>query len=114
MNTAALATVNRPFHSPAGRLRFSQAALRALGALALSMPGVLVDFDVDDAGDAYAIIISRRRRGRCVATLSAAQDGRTIVADHTGATLATLGDDEAGIRWALRCEVESGGRSWQT
>jgi len=112
MHTAALATVNRSSHPPAGRLRFSQAALRALGALALSTPGVLVDFNVDDAGDAYAIIISRRRR--CVATVSAAQDGRTTVADHTGATLATLGDDEAGIRWALRCEVEGGGRLWQT
>ncbi len=112
MNTAALATLNRPLHPPAARLRFSQAALRALGALALSTPGVLVDFNVDDAGDAYAII--SRRRGGCVATVSAAQGGGTIVADHTGAILATLGDDEAGIRWALRCEVEGGGRSWQT
>jgi len=112
MHTASLATVNRLSHPPAGRLRFSQAALRAFGALALSTPGVLVDFNVDDAGDAFATI--SRRRGGCVATVFAAQGGRTIMADHTGAILATLGDDEAGVRWALRCEVEGGGRSWQT
>lgn len=112
MHTAALATVNRSSRPPAGRLRFSQAALRALGALALSTLGVLVDFNVDDAGDAYAIL--SRRCGECVATVYAAQGGRTVVADHAGAILATLGDDEAGVRWVLRCEVEGGGRSWQT
>ena len=112
MHTAALATVNRLSHPPTGRLRFSQAALRALGSLALSTPSVLVDFNVDDAGNAHASI--SRRRGQRVATVSAAQDGMTVVADHTGATLAILEDDEAGIRWALRCEVEGGGSSWQT
>lgn len=78
----------------------------------MSTPGVLVDFNVDGAGNAYATI--SRRRGQCVVTVSAAQDGMTVVADHTGATLATLEDDEAGIRWVLRCEVEGGGSSWQT
>lgn len=112
MHTAALATVNRLSHPSTGRLRFSQTALRALGSLALSTPGVLVDFNVDGAGNAYATI--SRRRGQCVVTVSAAQDGMTVVADHTGATLATLEDDEAGIRWVLRCEVEGGGSSWQT
>jgi hypothetical protein len=112
MHTAALATINRLSHPPTGRLRFSQDALRALGSLALSTPGVLVDFNVDDAWNAYATI--SRRRGQCIATVSAAQDGMTVVADHTGATLATLEDDEAGIRWTLRCEIEGGGSRWQT
>ena len=112
MHTVALATVSRLSHPSTGRLRFSQAALRALGFLALSTPGVLVDFNVDDAGNAYATI--SHRRGRCVATVAAAQDGMTVVADHTGATLATLEDDEAGIRWALRCEMEGAGSSWRT
>ena len=112
MHTAALATVSRLSPPPTGRLRFSQAALRALGSLALSTPAVLVDFNVDGAGNAYATI--SRRRGQCVTTVSAAQDGMTVVADHAGATLAVLGDDEAGIRWALRCELEGGGSSWPT
>ncbi len=112
MHTAALATVNRSSYPPARRLRFSQAALRALGSLALSTPGVLVDFNVDDAGNAYAII--SRRRGQGVAAVFAAQDGMTVVSDHAGAILATLEDDEAGIRWALRCELEGGGSSCRT
>ncbi len=110
MHNAALSTVNPLPEPPTRRLRFSQAALRALGSLALSTPGVLVDFNVDDAGNAHAII--SRRSGQCIATVSAAQDGMTAVTDQTGATVATFEDDEAGIRWALRCEMEGGGRSW--
>lgn len=110
MQNAALATLNQLSQPPTGRLRFSQAALRALGSLALSTPGVLVDFNVDGAGNAYAII--SRRRGQCIATVSAAQDRMTVVADRTGATVATFEDDEAGIRWALRCEMKGGGSSW--
>ena len=93
-----------------GPLRFSPAALRALGALALAHPGISVNYGVDDDGDALAGI--SRRRGQDVALVFAGKGGRTTVADYTGATLETFGDDEAGILWTLRCEVEGGGSPW--
>ena len=92
-------------------LKFSSATLRALGALAFSMPGISVDFAVDEGGDAYAVV--SRRRGQ-LALVIAGTAGTTSIVDQTGATAATLGDDEAGIRWALRCAVESGGNPWET
>lgn len=49
-----------------------------------------------------------------MALVIAGAAGRTSIVNHTGATVATLGNDEAGIRWALRCEVESGGSQWET
>ncbi len=112
MQIPSVATIIKLHRQSAGPLSFSPAAIRALGALAPAMPGVSVDFDVDEGGDAYAIIT--RRRGRFVALVIAGTAGRTNIVDHTGATVATLGNDEAGIRWALRCEVESGGSLCET
>ena len=111
MHTPAIATVIELPRRAAGPLRFSPAALCALGALALSMPGISVDHRVDEGESAYATI--SRRRGQFVALVIAGTAGRTSIVDHTGATVATLRDDEAGIRWALRCAVESGGCPWE-
>lgn len=112
MQTPDVASVVKLHRQSAEPLSFSPAALRALSALALAMPGVSVDFDVDEGGDAYAII--NRRPGKFVALVIAGTAGSTSIVNHTGASVATLGDDEAGIRWALRCEVESGGSLWET
>ena len=112
MHASVISTIVKLHRQSSGPLRFVPAATRALGALALSKPGVSVDFDVDEGGDAYAVV--SRRRGQFVALVIAGTAGTTSIVDHTGATAATLGDDEAGIRWALWCAVESGGNSWET
>ncbi len=112
MHASAIRTIIKLHRQSSEPLRFSPAAPRALGALALSMPGISVDFDVDEGGDAYAVV--SRRRGQFVALVIAGTAGMTSIVDHTGATVATLGDDEAGIRWALRCAVESGGIPWES
>lgn len=112
MQIPSIESIIKLHRQSAGPLSFSPAALRALDALAPAMPGVSVDFDVDEGGDAYAIV--SRRRGKLVALVIAGTAGRTSIVNHTGATVATLGNDEASIRWALRCEVESGGNLWET
>ena len=112
MQIPSVASIIKLHRQSTGPLSFSPAALRALDALAPAMPGVSVAFDVDEGGDAYAII--HRRCGKFAALVIAGTAGRTNVVDHTGATVATLGNDEASIRRALRCEVESGGSLWQT
>ena len=106
MRASTIPTITKLHRQSSGPLRFVPAATRALGALALSTPGISVDFDVDEGGDAYAVV--SRRRGQFVVLVTAGTAGTTSIVDQTGATAATLGDDEAGIRWALRCEVENG------
>ncbi len=108
----SIASIIKLHRQSAGPLSFSPAALRALDALAPAMPDILVGFGVDEGGDAYAIV--SRRRGKLVALVIAGTAGRTSIVNHTGATVATLGNDEAGIGWALQCEVESGGSPWET
>lgn len=107
MHASASPTIVKLHRQSSRPLRFFPAATRALDALALSTPGISVDFDVDEGGDAYAVI--SRHRGQFVALVIAGTAGTTSIVDHTGATAATLGDDEAGIRLALRCAVERGG-----
>ena len=110
MSHSALAIVPelpRPLVRP---LQLSPAAQTALSSLALSTPGPLVDHKVDEDGNAYAVVSGRR--GEFVSLVIAAQDGSTIIRDHRGAPLATHGNDEASIRWTLRCEMFASECSW--
>ncbi len=112
MHAPAIPTIIKLHRQSSGPLRFSPVAIRALGALALPMPGISVGSDVDEVGDAYAVV--RGRRGQFVALVIAGTAGTTSIVDHTGATVATLGDDESGIRRALRCAIESSGNPWDS
>lgn len=110
MPHSSLAIVPELLRPSVRPLRFSPAAQNALGALALSTPTLSVDHDVDEGGNAYAVL--SRRRGKFVSLVIAAQDGKTIIRDHRGAPLATFGDDAAGIRSTLHCEVVAGEDLW--
>jgi len=110
MSHSAIAIAPELPRPSARPLKFSPAAQTALGALALFTPGLFVDYEVDEGGNAYAIL--SRRKGQFVSLVIAAQDGKTIIRDHRGAPLATLDDDEAGIRWTLCCEMDAGDGPW--